>query len=309
MSISFKDITRKYKHAVNEVFFEKINYHDSLVRELDGYWTMLNTEQTMFANVFSGENLITENNEGYVNIFIPELRKDSHSLDVKKIFQNLRVHCEFLEKNINPKLIYFQLLFEKTSDFIIRDMINLKSNFNLISCVVKKNIREIDLPKIDTEFTIRAAQPYDVESIFKCLENAYINGTELAQYSSIGLNKFKQNIRKHHHPLLSDKNLILIAEKNKEFCGHITFNLDEGKNFLDGKSASLIDVFVLDKFKKLGLEQILTKSAEIECGKRRKYNLIGTMQFTGSANEFISKLNNLNKNGWDNDSVIFSKIN
>lgn len=187
-------------------------------------------------------------------------------------------------------------------------MINLRSGFKLLACVVKKEVHKIEPVNINSDFYIRVANRYDIESIFRCLEEGYINGTEYEQISNIGIDKFKKNIRKYHENLLSDHNLVLVAEKNKEFCGHITFNLNGDKNFIDGISASLIDVFVLDKFKKLGLEQNLTKFAEIECHRIGKYSLIGTMKHTDTINDFFRKLNNLNNSGWSNYSVIFNKI-
>lgn len=300
-------ISSVHNGNLNKEFLDVINYHSGLVREFNGYWTTLNRKQTVYVNVFAGENLITENNDGYINVFLPKFNDDT-ILDVNEVFNDLRKHIEFLKNEVNPKVIYVHLYFENTNDLIIRDMINLRSGFKLLACVVKKEVHKIEPVNINSDFYIRVANRYDIESIFRCLEEGYINGTEYEQISNIGIDKFKKNIRKYHENLLSDHNLVLVAEKNKEFCGHITFNLNGDKNFIDGISASLIDVFVLDKFKKLGLEQNLTKFAEIECHRIGKYSLIGTMKHTDTINDFFRKLNNLNNSGWSNYSVIFNKI-
>lgn len=305
-------ITIDYKKArrlleTNDDLSSKLTHHNNLVLEFDGIWFDLSNivDSVIVGNFFFGENEITENIEGYINLFV---NNQNTVPEIARIINAIKETAEVLRLTYDIDFLYVKSFTagQEIQLKLINAIQNEETNIRFLSYVVNKIINSCSIGKKNENLIIRTANEKDLDNVINCLVQAYLNGTLPEMYKKIGVDRFKQNIRTYYTKIIDDDNLILVGEINGEFCGHISYSLDEMDYFGGSKQAKLIDIFVLKKFSGLNIGSTLVRVGEQECYNRGINTIIGTVDNDiKNPGKTLKILNQLKKDSWKTESFIF----
>ncbi|MFJ7405870.1 MULTISPECIES: GNAT family N-acetyltransferase [unclassified Lysinibacillus] len=279
---------------------ENINYYQNIKDEMGGASFYISNENVEEIAViyYGGLNEITENHECYINIFIRDFNfKVMYINEIINEILNYIMHKELMD------WIYIQLFFENAklySEMLSLEYI-LESKYHFSSINVKKEKLDLYKKQFDNNLRIRKATKADENAILECIIKAYFNGTLKNQYKSIGKEKFKENIKTYYYPFLNDSRISLVAEIDNEFCGHITYSVYP---MGDKPTAFLIDVYIIEKFKELGVSSYLIKESEYICNKMGFERLCGNVSFAGDVHRTLKIYNSLISENWVVDGLV-----
>ena len=292
----------RYEDNLPIMNFENLNtkviFHHNLQQELGGYSfnIKLENQEEIFVIFYKGENLITENLEGYFNIFISNLS----IYNLKSIVDTI---IDYAKQDFPLQWIYLNIYSENRNFYsnLLTENLNFMQGCFLSSLLVTNEV--LSLPEknsYDENIVIRKATLDDVDNIVTCLIQAYMNATQEEQYKFIGVPKFKDNIKNYYEDLINENRLILVSEIENEFCGHITYDLNYTEN-----EASMVDIYVIDQYSGLRIESVLLKKGLETLEKLGISKIHGTVDNAEDIEQAFKVFHSLKNKGWELDGLTF----
>ncbi|MCM3005858.1 hypothetical protein [Priestia koreensis] len=300
--VDFETIRYKLSDLEKNIHIQKIIKYNQICQELEGYWFQaLCKSPEIYGAFFKGENEITENLDGYINLFIA-----NHIIDFEEFHAILREIITFVNEKDNVDILHIQLFFSNKKNYY--EMIEQRQEeFKLLSIVVNKEIGLVERKELSENILIRKAQPRDEKEIINYLIKSYIDGTPENHYKQIGVQKFKKNISSYYSPLLKETIISLVMEKNKVFCGHVTYSIDSQDFYSIQNQASLVDLYITEDAKEPGIYTSLKNFGELACKEKGIQNIVGTITVGTKIHKAISVLSNLETENWNFESLIYIK--
>lgn len=274
------------------------DYHEIQKTLHGGYSHIIFTDfKEIYAIYYSGENAITENPEGYINFFFEK------EVSINNINKIIKLVIDTIKENEQLFCIYISL-YSEDEDYHAKYIENKDYkliNATLSSIFVRKDLKLSPLEKINEnniDYEIALCEPNDKENVLKCIEDAYFNGTATDLYKRIGIDEFKKNIRGYYENILEDYH-VFIAKHNGYFCGHITYEVREGK-------ANLIDVYSLKNHK---VNDFLSVESEYIMRTMNVKKIEGSVEVVDKdIQRTFDILLNISKKDWDLDGLLFNLI-
>ncbi|MGG3662117.1 N-acetyltransferase family protein [Bacillus gobiensis] len=278
--------------------------HIEISNEFNAYWFILIQNSSMPGYYFTSVNEISEENECYVHLFVTD-KTYKYLSNLNYVFKNLEERL----KGEEIKIIYVEFISSLENLFE-----NIHNNFtcgfpewkSVVTLLEKPLCTDEKIPRNNnSEFNIREYVPSDEENILDCLTKAYITGLSASgeKLSELNAKKIETKVRELYIPLKNENRIILVCEKGKEFCGHISYEINEEST---EKVAELLDVFVLEKFQSKGLARLLSQYGEDVCRRRKIQKIRGNI-VSNSENE-ENLLKNLKQSGWIVISKVYAKL-
>ncbi|PFY79298.1 GNAT family N-acetyltransferase [Bacillus pseudomycoides] len=298
--ISYEDIQNNLINETNKLILDKINLYNDISEDLNGYWFQTIFSQIkIWGNFFKGENEITENSEGYINLFFME-----ELINVQILHKVLSELIIYIKKENNVDFVHMQIFFSNRNNY--SEMIqHKKTELKLLSIIIGKNLNSIKKLNLPENFVVRKAQKSDEQDILDCLVDAYVSVAEEKYYQRIGIEKFKKNILNYYNSISASQRLVFVMENEGEFCGHISYDISNEDFFSTTNQILLIDLYIVEKFKKQGLLKLLTNFGEYMCEMEGVEKIIGTIEVNNNLNKANSIFSNLKKDGWHYDGLIY----
>lgn len=279
---------------------EKLNHHSSMVRVLEGEWFELSNGNR--ANQYMGINEITNFKEVYTNVFISNLDSvEEIEEEINDIINNEKIgpkniewsHIEliFTEKNLNNNSIF---------NFCEHTLYST-SIFKPLSS--RENTRVT--PPSDFNFRL-ATNKEDEQNIIDCLITAYFNGLHKNMKQQVNNENFIKNIKNTYSNFFRENRKSFVAELDKKFIGHGSFDVEVSKFNTNIKIGKLIDVLVIDGYNNRGISKYLTKLIEDDCISNDTRILTGTVESDNDFNKYNHVISSLQKEGWNISSYIFT---
>lgn len=294
--IGFNKNSKKIKETLSI-----INEQNKIIEQFDGNWFLFdfidhkkNKPTYILCSYFIGENEIIEQIEAYINVFY--FKESSIKGDI--LSEVLNEIEDMVQDDVN--WIYLEIS-EDMSQLIQRN----QTGWILVTSIVEKRIQKLTSIVIPSGIRIRNANDMDIENVLNCLTKAHILGLPKSMDKSSSAALIKNRVIDYYSPLIKKNRLVFVCEKDGEFCGHASFELDTSESEPIEKQASIIDIFTIDKYQNLGLGKLLYQYGENKCKELGIDRLIGTVE----SNSRESILPNLRQTGWIVKTNVFGKNN
>lgn len=285
----------------------KIDEQNDLVEKFDGQW-IENPFLRYFGCYYIGHNEILNANELYIVHFY---NRKMNPLEFNIIGEEMNELIKLVEEDYDLKNVYYQVFLKEETPFELFNQLKgtILSDFIPITYTMTKNIADNPANnKIFELFKIRTANENDMDNVLACLTQAYLNAYEVDLYGEEPLRSLEINVKDYHKPLLKDC-LILVAEVNGVFAGHISFEIiNRGNKELT--PLKLVDIFVVDSYKGLGIGTALIEEGETFALNNNFNLLVGTVDIiAGEKGIHKSKeiIKSLEESYWKRESLIFIK--
>lgn len=285
-----------YNIAYNQIEF---------IESFNGMWFLCGEEidkgnRVITGNYFLGLNEITGLNEGYISIFMFD-----KSINYMRILAVIQKEITYLAQKENVDWIYMEIFNCGQSKYYQDIINNFKIEFpdwKLATTIIQKNINNsCFVHNFSRNIALRYANKSDERNVLDCLIKAYLTGTPTEIIKMVSKEKIEKKITDYYTPLLKEERLLLICEKNGEFCGHACYDISN----VNERQALLVDIFIIDKYKNNGFAKLLSKYGESECEKLGFKRVIGTVEPDSNNNHNI--LLKLGKSGWSVKSNVFGQ--
>lgn len=298
--IDFKDVLI---HPLYNNYLSQLNEGKNYVINFNGQWfkPILEDRGKYIGCYFVGFNEILNVNEVYITLYFNNLQSCIFNAvweDAQYVLKNARDVYDFDH-------IYYQFYGSEKKTFEFIDSIEKeieRRNIIPITYTVTKDIK--DRKSRGIPCNIREATEKDYNKVLDCLVKAYDNAYETTLYGEMPYEMLEKQVKNYYKDSL-EKNLILVAEINGEFAGHITYEYIEQFN---NSYLKMIDLLVLNRFKNLGLEKKLTEAGEAFANKKEIRRLFGTVEIINGKKGYSKAkriLNNLELDNWKKESIIF----
>lgn len=294
-------------HNNPQYLLEKTNINSNVLSSLakeeieypnlmDGEWFVFyEPESFIIGNYYFGINFITNDTECYIEIHIDN-RTQIDAYIFNKIVEKIKNIIN--KEKIEVDLLLLQLVGD---DKILS---NFDYNFLIVlgfkrSCIyVEKELMKSNksISDLDHNFIVRKYKESDYNNVISCLFDSHLLFLKLTgNVDDKSLTNLKRNIVDYYSPLKTENRFIYVVELNKQFIGHISFEITNNK-------ASILDIYVIEEFQGKKILPELSKYLEIYCLQKGVIKLSGTVE---PSEKTSSILESLKKDGYSITSQCF----
>ncbi|MCR6105455.1 GNAT family N-acetyltransferase [Salipaludibacillus agaradhaerens] len=274
---------------------QSLLYADHTVRDFKGEWYFSKGHIEFLISYIEGVNDFSGLTEGYIEIYT-KYDNDTFKCDFSRRLENF-----ITMKLATVDVVYIEMAIpngSKQSD--VNKILKNNSNLSLYTTLVEKSIKKMPMHKTAMrDIECRAIMNEDVEDVLTCLKKAYSVGLLSELRNEINVHNFNENIQDFYKQNLLSSAMIsgVVTYKNK-FAGHVTFSKNEEES-----EATLVDLFIIDEYKGLGLGKELMEWGGRECLNNGIKTLKGTVDTNLSNQDPL--VSNLMRDNWKISKFVF----
>lgn len=279
--------------SVNDSYLNDLDYkikdkwyeNEQLVIEQDGYFFAYgDADVRLLGSIFVAFNEISQDKERYIFIYpVQDVSKEVikhtiHQLTKDRLHTYIEVFAGDSSKlkELKPPLEELGYPF-------------------LMACIDKKLTDSQQNKEYTDDFNFRLANENDIPDIMNCLRKAYIEGADI-QGITYDQEELYENIEKIYTPLLTSQRVVFICEdRNRNFCGHATFEIEES-------AANLVDMYIEEPYQNRGLARLLSKYSEHELSRRNIDQMTATLISKDGVDQL---LRSFSQTGWSLYSFVY----